>query len=133
LPWLAATIVASVRKTGRLLVVDSDLFAAFGSERYDVIVSNPPYVTEASMQSLPAEYRHEPTLALAGGGDGLALVRRILEAAKGRLMRDGVLVVEVGGGRAALEVAYPQLEFTWLETGGGSDQVFLLERRQLPG
>jgi ribosomal protein L3 glutamine methyltransferase len=117
----------------RIRLVDSDLFAAFGSERYDVIVSNPPYVTEASMQSLPAEYRHEPALALAGGGDGLALVRRILEAAKGRLTRDGVLVVEVGGGRAALEAAYPQLEFTWLETGGGSDQVFLLERRQLPG
>ena len=117
----------------RIRLLDSDLFAAFGSERYDVIVSNPPYVTEASMQSLPAEYRHEPALALAGGGDGLAVVRRILEGAKGRLTRDGVLVVEVGGGRAALEAAYPQLEFTWLETGAGSDQVFLLERRQLPG
>jgi ribosomal protein L3 glutamine methyltransferase len=117
----------------RIRLMESDLFTAFGSERYDVIVSNPPYVTEASMQALPPEYRHEPAVALAGGGDGLAVVRRILQEAKSRLTRDGVLVVEVGGGRDALEAAYPELELTWLETSGGADQVFLLERRQLPG
>jgi ribosomal protein L3 glutamine methyltransferase len=117
----------------RIRLVESDLFTAFGSERYDVIVSNPPYVTDASMQVLPLEYRHEPALALAGGADGLALVGRILQEAKSRLTRQGVLVVEVGGGRDMVEAAYPELEFTWLETGGGLDRVFLLERRQLPG
>jgi ribosomal protein L3 glutamine methyltransferase len=104
-----------------------------GDERYDVIVSNPPYVAEAAMQALPAEYRHEPALALAAGGDGLAVVRRILKDTKRHLTRNGVLLVEVGGGREAVEAAYPDIEFTWLETGVGSDQVFLLERGQLPG
>jgi ribosomal protein L3 glutamine methyltransferase len=85
------------------------------------------------MQVLPLEYRHEPALALAGGADGLALVGRILQEAKSRLTRQGVLVVEVGGGRDMVEAAYPELEFTWLETGGWPDRVFLLERRQLPG
>jgi ribosomal protein L3 glutamine methyltransferase len=117
----------------RVRLVESDLFAALGNERYDVIVSNPPYVTEASMQDLPPEYRCEPALALAGGGDGLVVVRRILQEARSRLTRNGVLVVEVGAGRETLEAAYPDLEFTWLETGAGDEQVFLLERGQLPG
>ena len=117
----------------RVRLLESDLFAALGEERYDVIVSNPPYVAEAAMQALPAEYRHEPALALAAGGDGLAVVRRILKDTKRHLTRNGVLLVEVGGGREAVEAAYPDIEFTWLETGVGSDQVFLLERGQLPG
>ena len=118
----------------RLRVVESDLYAALGEEeRYDVIVSNPPYVTEAAMQALPPEYRHEPVLALAAGGDGLVVVRRILKDTKRHLTRNGVLVVEVGSGRKAVEAAYPDIEFTWLETGVGDDQVFLLERGQLSG
>jgi ribosomal protein L3 glutamine methyltransferase len=117
----------------RVRLVESDLFAALGSERYDVIVSNPPYVTEAAMQDLPPEYRSEPAMALAGGSDGLVVVRRILLESKSRLTRNGVLVVEVGAGREMLEAAYPDVEFTWLETGAGDEQVFLLERGQLPG
>jgi ribosomal protein L3 glutamine methyltransferase len=117
----------------RVRVVESDLFSALGDARYDVIVSNPPYVTQAAMQALPAEYRHEPALALAGGDDGLAIVRRILKEAKARLARNGVLVVEVGGGRDAVTAAYPDLELTWLETDAGGDPVFLVERAHLPG
>ena len=117
----------------RVRVMESDLFAALGDARYDIIVSNPPYVTQAAMQELPAEYRHEPALALAGGDDGLAIVRRILKEAKSRLTRNGVLVVEVGAGRAAVTAAYPDLELTWLETDAGGDPVFLVERGHLPG
>jgi len=117
----------------RIRVVESDLFAALGDARYDIIVSNPPYVTEAAMQALPAEYRHEPALALAGGDDGLAIVRRILKEAKSRLTRNGVLVVEVGAGREAVAAAYPDLELTWLETDAAGDPIFLVERARLPG
>jgi ribosomal protein L3 glutamine methyltransferase len=113
--------------------LQSDLFATVGDERYDVIVSNPPYVTAAEMSALPAEYRHEPALALAAGADGLDIVRRIVRDAKRHLQRGGVLIVEVGNGRAAVESAFPDLPFTWLETGAGNDRVFLLERGQLPG
>jgi ribosomal protein L3 glutamine methyltransferase len=117
----------------RMRLLESDLFSAVGEARYDIIVSNPPYVTAAAMQTLPPEYRHEPALALAAGADGLDLVRRILREAKRHLQRGGVLIVEVGDGRTAVEAALPDLPFTWLETGGGSDRVFLLERGQLPG
>jgi ribosomal protein L3 glutamine methyltransferase len=113
--------------------LQSDLFAAVANQRYDVIVSNPPYVTAADMSALPAEYRHEPALALAAGADGLDIVRRIVCEAKHHLQRGGVLIVEVGDGRAAVESAFPDLPFTWLETSAGNDQVFLLERGQLPG
>ena len=117
----------------RVRLLQSDLFAGLGAERYDVIVSYPPYVARAAMQSLPVEYRREPALALSGGEDGLEVVRRILQAAKQHLSRAGVLIVEVGSGRAALESAVPETNFTWLETRAGSDLVFLLERGQLPG
>ena len=117
----------------RVRLLQSDLFAGLGAERYDVIVSNPPYVARAAMQSLPVEYRREPALALSGGEDGMGVVRRILQAAKQHLSRAGVLIVEVGSGRAALESAVPETNFTWLETRAGSDLVFLLERGQLPG
>ncbi len=115
----------------RVRPVESDLFAALGEQRYDVIVSNPPYVPDASMQALPSEYRHEPALALIGGDDGLGVVRRILQQAKRHLTRRGILLVEVGDGRATLEAAYPEVEFTWLEAGAEDASVFLLERDQL--
>jgi ribosomal protein L3 glutamine methyltransferase len=115
----------------RVRLVESDLFAALTDERYDLIVSNPPYVSEASMRALPAEYRHEPALALAGGEDGLSFARRLLEQAKRYLTRQGVLVVEVGAGRERLEEAYPGLQFTWLEAGAADPSVFVLERGQL--
>jgi ribosomal protein L3 glutamine methyltransferase len=117
----------------RIRVVESDLFVALGDTRYDIIVSNPPYVPQAAMQALPAEYRHEPALALAAGDDGLSIVRRILKDAKGRLTRSGVLVVEIGAGRPAVTAAFPELEVTWLETDAEDDPVFLVERGHLPG
>lgn len=110
----------------------SDLFAELAGERYDLIVSNPPYVADAAMPTLPAEYRREPALALAGGSDGLDIVRRIVAQAAVHLRPRGLLVVEVGAGRAAVERAWPDVEFTWPETAAGGDQVFLLSREQLP-
>ncbi len=110
----------------------SDLFAAIDAQRYEIIISNPPYVNERFIQALPAEFDKEPKLALDGGGDGLLVVRRIIAAAKSHLTRPGVLVCEVGGERAAVEAAYPEIEFMWLDTSAGGDQVFLLERGQLP-
>jgi len=93
---------------------------------YDVIISNPPYVDSGTMLGLPAEYRAEPPLALAGGDDGLEIIRPILEQAADYLAPDGVLVVEVGHDRPVLEETYPDLPFVWLETRAGDDFVFLL-------
>lgn len=115
----------------RVHLVRSDLFARLGGRRYDVIVSNPPYVDAPSMRALPEEYRHEPRLALAGGTDGLAVVRRIIAAAPEHLTDDGLLVVEIGHNRAALEAAYPRLPFVWLDTSAGDEHVFLLRRADL--
>ncbi len=115
----------------QIRLVKSDLFVALAGCRYDLIVSNPPYVTTASMAALPAEYRHEPELALASGTDGLDHVRAILQAAPDHLEQDGILVVEVGHNRAALEQAFPDVPFIWLGTASGADFVFLLERRDL--
>ena len=118
--------------SGRVRTVESDLFAALGGERYDLMISNPPYVTEASMQTLPPEYRHEPAVALVGGNDGLDVVRRILQQGKRHLTPRGLLLVEVGAGRETLEAVYPDLEFTWLDGDAEDAPVFLLERAQLP-
>jgi ribosomal protein L3 glutamine methyltransferase len=116
----------------RVRLVRSDLFAGLTGERYQLIVSNPPYVTQAEMDALPAEYRKEPALALAAGEDGLDVVRRILAQARNFLAPHGLLVVEVGAGRAAVERTWPDLELTWPETGDGSGQVFLVSCEQLP-
>lgn len=117
----------------RVRLVRSDLFDRLDGCRYDLILSNPPYVNSAAMRTLPREYRREPRLALAGGRNGLALVRPIIEQSAGHLNPKGMLVVEIGHNRAALEKAYPRLPFTWLETSAGEDYVFLLRREQLPG
>ena len=117
----------------RVRLVQSDLFASLSGRRYQVIVSNPPYVDAADMATLPQEYRHEPRMALAGGEDGLEIVRGILARARVHLAPEGILIVEVGSGRQRVEAAFPDLEFTWLETSAGGDPVFLLERDQLPG
>jgi ribosomal protein L3 glutamine methyltransferase len=130
---VAARNVSDYGLNARVRLLRSDLFEALEAARYDIIVSNPPYVTHAAMQALPPEYRHEPAAALAAGVDGLDLVRKILHEAKRHLQRDGVLIVEVGEGRAAVESAFPDLALTWLETADGSDRVFLVERGQLPG
>src|SRR5262245_48708732 len=129
---VASRNVADYRLQGRVRLLQSNLFAALDGRRYDLIVSNPPYVSSQEMQDLPEEHRHEPALALDGGGDGMDLVRAILAAARRHLTPAGVIVVEVGNGRAAFEAAFPALEATWLETSAGGDQVFLLARDQLP-
>jgi ribosomal protein L3 glutamine methyltransferase len=116
----------------RVRLVQSDLFEKLAGERYELIVSNPPYVDAASMRRLPPEYRHEPPTALAGGENGLEVVGRILAHARAHLRPGGIIVMEIGSGRPALERAFPQLAPIWLETSAGGDQVFLLERDQLP-
>ena len=111
--------------------VESDLFTQLGGKQYDLIISNPPYVTTESMDALPQEYRHEPALALAAGDDGLDIVRRILSSAKAHLKPGGVLAIEVGHNRDLVEAAFPQLEAVWLDAEGGDEKVFLLTREQL--
>jgi ribosomal protein L3 glutamine methyltransferase len=117
---------------GRVRLMKSDLMAGLGKSRYDLIVCNPPYVNARSMRALPREYRHEPRLALAGGPDGLALVRVILQQAFDRLEPKGLLVCEIGGNRRALERAFPLVPFAWPQTAAGTNQVFLLSRDDLP-
>lgn len=124
--------IRNYRLEKRIRAIRSDLFGSVKTERYDLIVSNPPYVTARSMRSLPKEYRHEPVLALAAGKDGLDLVRRIIGEAKPRLRPGGLLICEIGGNRGALERAFPKLEFAWPETSEGPGSVFILAREQLP-
>jgi ribosomal protein L3 glutamine methyltransferase len=116
----------------RVRLVRSDMFEQLDDLRYDLIIANSPYVDAHAMGRLPQEFRREPRLTLAGGRDGLASVRRILTDARRHLTPHGILVVEIGNNRTVLERAYPELRFTWLETGAGGDTVFLLTRAQLP-
>jgi len=115
----------------RINLIRSDLFANLPGKTYDLIISNPPYVTALAMADLPPEYRHEPVLALAGGEDGLDAVRTILEMAPRFLNPEGTLVVEVGHNRPRVEIAFPRMPFVWLETATSSDSVFLLKREDL--
>jgi ribosomal protein L3 glutamine methyltransferase len=112
-------------------LVRSDMFAELGNRCYDLIVSNPPYVNEPSMQALPDEYRHEPALALASGEDGLDHIRVILHNAANHLNENGILVVEAGHNLETISQAFPHLDVTWLETHAGNEHVFLLTREQL--
>ncbi|MBZ0105488.1 MAG: 50S ribosomal protein L3 N(5)-glutamine methyltransferase [Sulfuricella denitrificans] len=115
----------------QIRVVQSDLFGNLGEQRYDVIISNPPYVNAPSVAALPPEYRHEPELALGSGDDGLDATRAILREAPKHLNPGGVLVVEIGHNRDALEQAFPDLPFNWLETSSGNEFVFLLTLEQM--
>ncbi|KFB67466.1 50S ribosomal protein L3 N(5)-glutamine methyltransferase [Candidatus Accumulibacter vicinus] len=116
----------------QIRLVEGDLFAALKGKRYDLIIANPPYVNAASMATLPEEYRREPELALASGPDGLDLTRAILAGARQHLRPNGLLVVEIGHNRDALEAAFPATPFTWLDTSAGDQYVFLLHRDELP-
>ncbi len=116
----------------RINLIASDLFSSLKNKRYDLIISNPPYVNAESMSQLPREYQHEPQNALSSGIDGLDATRTILESAAEHLTEDGLLVVEIGHNREALEHAYPSTPFKWLETHAGNEFVFLLQRNQLP-
>ncbi len=115
----------------RITLHHSDLYDALPARRYDLIVTNPPYVNSGSMATLPAEYRAEPRMALAGGEDGMDLVRRIVAGAKDRLTPEGVLVVEIGNEFAYAEAAFADRELTWLSTSAGDEAVFLLTSDQL--
>ena len=114
----------------RITLFPSDLLGAVRGP-YDLIVCNPPYVNTASMAALPAEYRAEPAMALAGGEDGMDLVRAIVQGAPAYLTPDGVLVLEIGNERAHFEHAFRRLEVAWLETSAGDDQVLLVTRDAL--
>jgi ribosomal protein L3 glutamine methyltransferase len=118
--------IADYALQGRVEAVESDLFAAVAGKRYDLILSNPPYVTAAAMDALPAEYRHEPALALAAGHDGLDVVRRILAEAANHLNPGGFIVIEVGHNRDLVEAAFPDLSAVWLDTTSSSEKVFLV-------
>jgi len=125
--------VADYELGERVQLIHSNLFTALDPKRrYDLIISNPPYVDAAAMRALPPEYRREPEMALAAGEDGLDLVRIMLREAKARLNPVGILVVEIGHNREVLEAAYPTLPFTWLDTRAGDEYVFLLRREELP-
>ena len=115
----------------RVRVVQSDLFAHLAGERYDLIVSNPPYVTEGEFAALPREYSHEPALGLRAGADGLDFALRILAGAAEHLNEDGVLIVEVGESERALVDLLPRVPFNWIEFDVGQMGVFLLDRRDL--
>jgi ribosomal protein L3 glutamine methyltransferase len=118
-----------VRERVRLL--RSDVYESLAGERYDLIVSNPPYVPAAHLAALPPEHRHEPPLGLDGGDDGLAIVSRILEGATEHLTERGTLVVEAGEAAPAADARYPSLPFVWLESQRGGEGVFLLEAQEL--
>lgn len=116
----------------RVDLLRSDLFTRIPEDRrYDLIICNPPYVNTQAMAELPAEYRHEPSLALAGGVDGMDLVRRIISQAARFLAPKGMLVLEVGHEQVHFDEAFPDLEPMWLSTDNASDQILLLRRAQL--
>lgn len=117
----------------RIELLRSDVFSALEGRRYDLILSNPPYVTADAMDALPPEYLHEPRMALAAGDDGLDVVRRLITEGAAHLNPNGVLAVEVGHNRGIVEEAFPDLPFNWLSSRGGDDMVFVLRREDLPG
>jgi ribosomal protein L3 glutamine methyltransferase len=124
--------VRRLRLAKRVRVLRSDHFAAVQGRRYDIIVSNPPYVGRAEMRALPREYGHEPKLGLASGRDGLDSVRTILSTARQHLADDGILVVEVGNSEGALLRAFPRLPFIWPQIAMGGGGVFVLRAAALP-
>ena len=128
---LAAINVEEHGLADRIGLLEGDLFEPLAGRRYDLILTNPPYVEQAVMETLPPEYRHEPEMALAGGPDGLDIVRRILAAAPDYLNPGGGLLCEIGTGREVLEEEYPDLPFLWLDSEHGEAEVFWISERDL--
>ena len=117
--------------TSRVTAIQSDLFQSLENTRYDLILSNPPYVSAEDLANMPAEFYHEPSLALGSGPDGLALTRKILDRAADYLTPEGLLIVEVGNSWVALEETFPTVPFTWLEFEHGGHGVFAMSAREL--
>jgi len=128
---VAALNVRRHRAGGRVRLLRGDLFEPAPAGRYDVIVSNPPYEPSDHVDALPEEFRREPRLALDGGPDGLALIRRLVRGSAARLRPQGVLMIEVGGGRDAFEREFARLEPHWFHTEDGSDCVCLIQAARL--
>ena len=128
---VAAKNVAAHDLASRIALHHGDLFAPFGGARYDLIIANPPYVDAIGMAALPPECRHEPVLALDGGGDGIAIVRQIIDNAGQHLARNAGLLCEIGRNRPVLEEAYPDTSFLWLDTEETREEVFWLDAVQL--
>jgi ribosomal protein L3 glutamine methyltransferase len=125
----------NVRQHGlsdRVSLYRSDVFAGVPESHYDVIICNPPYEPSRLMKTLPPEFRREPELALDGGRDGLDVIRRLIAQARDRLTADGLLLIEVGGLRQAMETAFSRLKLRWLRTRDGTNCVCLIESRRLP-
>ncbi|CAN7309451.1 50S ribosomal protein L3 N(5)-glutamine methyltransferase [Massilia sp. LjRoot122] len=123
--------IREYKMEGRVNPIESDLYTNVPFKKYDLIVTNPPYVNSSSMGKLPPEYLREPQIALAGGEDGMDLVRKIVAGAAERLTPEGILVVEIGNERDFTEAAFGHLGLTWLTTSAGDDAVFLLTAEQL--
>lgn len=123
--------IANYGLENQITAIKSDMFSALVGKKYDIIISNPPYVDAPSMAALPAEYQNEPQLALGSGTAGLDHTHTLLREAASYLNDDGLLIVEIGHNREALEAAYPNTIFNWLETSSGNEFVFLLTKEQL--
>lgn len=115
----------------RIALIESDLYTKLPNKKYDLIITNPPYVNSGAMAMLPDEYKHEPQLALAGGSDGMDIVRNIIAGAKARLQAHGILIVEIGNEYENTIAAFAEHELTWLSTSAGDESVFLLHAEQL--
>jgi ribosomal protein L3 glutamine methyltransferase len=123
--------IANYGLEAQVTAIQSDMFSALTGKTYDVIISNPPYVDAPSMAQLPEEYRHEPQLALGSGIAGLDHTQTLLREAANYLNEDGILIVEIGHNRDALHDAYPNIPFTWLDTSGGDQFVFIITKQDL--
>ena len=128
---IAQTNISNYQMENRVKLYHADLYDGIPEKRYQLIVTNPPYVNQDSMGRLPLEYKAEPSMALAGGFDGMDIVRRIVRTAGKRLTDDGLLIVEIGNEAEHAMAAFPELELIWLTTSGGDDRVFLLTAQQL--
>ncbi|MFV0665497.1 50S ribosomal protein L3 N(5)-glutamine methyltransferase [Denitromonas sp.] len=129
---VATDNVADYGLEGQVHLHQGDALTPLAGQRYDLILSNPPYVTAEAMAALPAEYRHEPEMALAAGDDGLDVVRSLIAHARAHLNPGGLLMVEVGHNRHLVEAAFPDQPFTWLADDQAEDMVFMLREDELP-